>query len=76
MLTVIGVEILVGLLHNYLHDAFHISGHWLYRVPFVNMWFSHLVSLHYLHHVNMNSNFGIFTFHWDKVFKTFGKDNT
>lgn len=71
MITTLLMEALMGFLHNYLHDAFHISKHWLYGIPFVGVWFGRLVSLHYLHHVNMSKNFGIFTFHWDKFFGTF-----
>ena len=57
----------VGYLHDYLHDAFHITDHWLNRfAPF-----RRLVSLHQVHHKEMQKNFGIFTYVWDKLFKTF-----
>lgn len=57
----------VGYLHDYLHDSFHIKDHWLNRfAPFRK-----LVALHQVHHENMQKNFGIFTFVWDKLFKTF-----
>lgn len=71
MIVALSVEALMGFLHNYLHDAFHIERHWLYSAPFIGTWFGRLVGLHYLHHVDMSKNFGIFTFHWDKVFRTF-----
>lgn len=62
------VEMLfLGWLHNYLHDAFHISNHWLNRFNL----FKHWVRLHYQHHVNMQTNFGIFSFILDKLFGTF-----
>ena len=57
----------LGLLNNYLHDSFHITEHFLSRFET----FRKLVDLHYVHHVDMNKNFGIFTFMWDKLFKTF-----
>lgn len=66
----------VGLLDNYLHDAFHIKNHWLTRTPVVKVWFARWVQFHYLHHVNMGTNYGIFNFMWDKVFNTFWKDET
>jgi sterol desaturase/sphingolipid hydroxylase (fatty acid hydroxylase superfamily) len=71
MIVVLFVEGLMGFLHNYLHDAFHIEGHWLYKVYAVRRLFARWVALHYLHHVNMNSNFGIFSFFWDRIFRTY-----
>jgi len=57
----------LGLVSNYLHDSFHIKDHFLNFFS----WFKTLVKLHYQHHVDMNTNFGIFFFLWDKLFKTF-----
>lgn len=71
VITVLVVEGLMGYAHNYLHDAFHIKNHLLTKIPVINKLFDKWVKLHYLHHVDMSKNFGIFTFHWDKVFKTF-----
>jgi sterol desaturase/sphingolipid hydroxylase (fatty acid hydroxylase superfamily) len=73
MITVLIVEAIMGFLHNYLHDAFHIRNHWLYRVPVINKWFSHWFKLHYLHHYNIKKNFGICNFFWDRVFGSFWK---
>jgi len=72
-LVVMGV---MGFLHSYLHDSFHIKNHWLLSVPVIGYIFSKWVKLHYLHHVDMQKNFGIFLFHWDHVFRTFWKDST
>jgi sterol desaturase/sphingolipid hydroxylase (fatty acid hydroxylase superfamily) len=66
-ITMIGI----GLLDNYLHDAFHIKNHWLNRVPWLGNKFLNLTKLHYLHHCDMTKNFGIFNFMWDRVFKSF-----
>jgi len=71
MLTVLAVEGVMGFLHDYIHDAFHIKDHWMNRVPVLSVIFAKWVQLHYLHHVDMGKNFGIFVFHWDHVFKTF-----
>jgi uncharacterized membrane protein len=65
--TMIGV----GLLDNFLHDAFHIRNHWLNRVPLINRWYDVLVKLHFLHHCDMTRNYGIFNFMWDRILKTF-----
>lgn len=74
VITIMVVEGLMGFLHDYLHDSFHIKNHLLTKIPVINKLFDLWVKLHYQHHVDMNKNFGIFTFHWDKVFKTFLKN--
>jgi sterol desaturase/sphingolipid hydroxylase (fatty acid hydroxylase superfamily) len=70
-ITVIVVEALMGFLHNYLHDAFHIKDHWLYRIYAIRRLFAHWTAIHYLHHVEMSKNYGIFTYFWDRVFGTY-----
>src|SRR5579885_1957013 len=60
----------MGFLHDYIHDAFHIRNHWMTRTPVLRDIFAKWIQLHYLHHVDMGKNFGIFVFHWDRVFKT------
>lgn len=71
VITALVVMGLMGFLHSYLHDSFHIRNHWLYKVPVIGKWFSRWVHLHYLHHVDMQTNFGIFLFHWDHVMRTY-----
>lgn len=71
MITSLTIMVVMSFLNSYLHDSFHIRNHWLYRIPFTKKWFTHLVYLHWLHHVDMQTNFGIFVFHWDKVLGTF-----
>jgi hypothetical protein len=61
----------IGLLHDHLHNTFHLTNHWLYRVPVIRLIMDRWVQLHYIHHVDMQKNFGIFSFHWDHIFKTF-----
>lgn len=58
-----------GIPNNYLHDSFHIKNHWLCKYK----WYIKLVKLHYEHHINMQKNFGIYSFIWDKTFGTFVK---
>lgn len=58
----------LGWLHDYVHDSFHVTGHWLRKVPLVNMLHKDLERLHFFHHVDMKKNFGIVIFWWDKVF--------
>lgn len=55
--------VLMGWMHDYFHDAFHIRHHFLKKYPR----FRHLTDLHYIHHVHMQKNFGIFMFWWDRA---------
>ena len=68
------IELLLGFLHNYLHDAFHIRKHLLTNLPIIKNLFNRWMKLHYIHHIRMNTNFGIFTYHWDRIFKTFSSN--
>jgi sterol desaturase/sphingolipid hydroxylase (fatty acid hydroxylase superfamily) len=74
MLTSLVVMVIMSFLHSYLHDSFHIKGHWLYRVPVMKHIFERWVYLHYLHHIDMQKNFGIFLFHWDHILQTYWAD--
>lgn len=66
-ICVIGSMIGTGLLHDRIHDAFHLTKtKWQY-LPLFAKW----QALHRLHHTDQKSNFGIFSFTLDKVFKTF-----
>lgn len=58
---------LIGWVNNDLHDSFHLRKSFWQRFWF----FDRLVKLHYNHHVNMGTNYGIFSFIWDKIFGTF-----
>lgn len=71
MVVVLVIEALMGFLHNYLHDSFHIKNHWLAQHSWFKGIFSRWVELHYLHHVDMSKNYGIFTFFWDRLFGTY-----
>jgi len=70
-LLIVGQMIFWGWLHNYIHDAFHINNHWLSRVPVVKIWFNRLIDLHFGHHCDVQKNFGIFFFGWDRLFGTY-----
>ena len=74
VITALIVMGIMGFLHSYLHDSFHIKNHFLTRIPVVKVIFGYWNKLHYLHHVDMQKNFGIFLFHWDHVFRTFWKE--
>lgn len=59
-----------GLIHNYVHDEFHLTD---------SIWKSSSLflkwrSLHYIHHLDMTTNYGIVFFLWDRLFKTYIKE--
>ncbi len=56
-----------GLAHDYFHDQFHISGSYWTKFKFFLIW----RDIHYIHHLDMSKNYGIVSFQWDKVFKTY-----
>ena len=58
-----------GWLHDYIHEKMHIINHWLFKFEFMKK----LRDLHMIHHRNMDMNYGIFTFVWDKLFSSFKK---
>lgn len=64
------VMLFLGWLHDYLHDSFHINNHLASKIINKRL-YKNWVDIHYNHHINMQSNLGIFWFGWDKLFKTF-----
>ncbi len=60
---------LFGIPNNFLHDAFHIKHHWLRKYQ----WFAKLTDLHFQHHINIKSNYGIYFFGWDRLFGSLQK---
>lgn len=60
-------SIIIGWIHNYLHDVFHISPTYLEKFKFFQKW----RYLHYIHHIDMTKNYGIFSFVWDYIFRTY-----
>jgi sterol desaturase/sphingolipid hydroxylase (fatty acid hydroxylase superfamily) len=63
--------VIFGFLSNYLHDSFHIRNHWLNYIPIIKTPFKKWVLLHWIHHFDQRSNFGIFCFWFDRIFGTF-----
>ncbi len=55
-----------GLLNDYIHDSFHLRKHFLQKFSY----YRKLRRLHFLHHFNVEKNYGIVSLHWDAVFKT------
>jgi len=59
----------IGFVNNSMHDAFHLRKSLWDRLWF----FSRLRRLHFQHHVNQRSNFGIYSFMWDWLLNTYNK---
>lgn len=60
---------LIGIVNNSMHDAFHLKKSFWDKFWF----FARLRKLHFLHHSNMKSNFGIYSFAWDYLLGTLKK---
>ena len=72
MAIIIIIEMLfIGWLNTYMHNVFHIKNHWLSRFFITKYLYNKYKNLHYIHHKYQTINYGIFAFHWDKLFKTF-----
>jgi sterol desaturase/sphingolipid hydroxylase (fatty acid hydroxylase superfamily) len=70
--TFVGVGILVEMgvvswLNESIHNSVHLTKSFWHRLWF----FARLRRLHDQHHIDQGSNYGIFSFVWDKVFGTF-----
>lgn len=70
-LTIISVieMLFVGLLHDRIHDSFHLTKSFWHKLPGYRKW----NELHFIHHIDMSKNYGIFWFFYDKLFSTFKK---
>jgi len=66
-LTFVVEAALISWTNNYLHDQFHVSTHRMWQWA----WFRHLSDLHFAHHVDQSTNYGIFWFGWDRVLGTY-----
>lgn len=64
---VLAEMLFLGFLHDQIHDSFHLNKSLWKYLPGYKTWAKN----HYNHHVDMQSNFGIFFFMWDRLFKTF-----
>lgn len=73
MFVIFSQMCLIGFINSYIHDSFHITNHWLSKVPLFNKFYNKLIEEHYIHHQNVQKNFGIFSFSWDKLLGTYQK---
>jgi len=58
-----------AFLSTAIHDLTHLKGSFIWR----HKKLEHLAVGHYAHHRNMRKNFGITSFFWDRIFKTYWK---
>jgi sterol desaturase/sphingolipid hydroxylase (fatty acid hydroxylase superfamily) len=64
-----GVALYAWCVISYLHDSFHVQGHWLERFA----WFRRIRRLHDIHHWQP-CNYGILFFWMDRLFGTLLED--
>lgn len=74
VVTILLTIAILGFLHNFIHDAFHIEDHILNKIPIIKNLFEKWNRIHYLHHYNLEKNYGIFFFAFDRLFGTLLKD--
>lgn len=60
---------LCAFLNSYIHDSYHIRNHFLSKFRY----YRRLRALHYLHHVQMSKNYGIYWLGFDKMAGTYKK---
>lgn len=65
--AIVIVGVLVGGLHEYVHKAIHLKGHWLGTLT----WFQAIQIHHLKHHKHTQKNLGIVWYGWDRLFRTF-----
>ena len=66
LVTAIGAAVYSRLI-VYIHEAYHIRGHWLTRFA----WFHRRRMLHWSHHVQDDTNYGFVGLPWDWILGTY-----
>ena len=61
--------LLTAVANSYLHDSVHLRKIWLQRFR----WFRRLQARHYIHHVQMATNYGVTQFKIDRTLGTYYK---
>lgn len=75
MWTVIDIAcifIVFGFVNDWIHDSFHLEKHFLQKLRYYRL----IRIAHLFHHVNMDKNYGIVSYEWDKIFKTIAGNRT
>ncbi len=66
VVEIAAIFVAFGFVNDWVHDTFHLRRH-----PFQKFKYYRLARIaHFIHHVNMNTNYGIVAFEWDHVFRT------
>lgn len=56
---------------DYAHKLLHVKNTWIENNYVLKNWFKEVRRLHYIHHNDMTTNFGIAFFWYDKLYETF-----
>jgi hypothetical protein len=71
-----GVFLAVGiadaLFNQYIHNAKHITGHWLGRFWPTRHWFRWIQHRHLIHHIELHANLGMYNYVWDTLLRVIG----
>jgi hypothetical protein len=68
ILLIIYIPVVTVFVWNWwIHSAYHIENHWLNQYD----WFKYDKKLHFQHHENPETNYGIATHFTDEIFSTF-----
>lgn len=66
-ITALATMSTAAIVNTTLHDSFHVENHWLKRFK----WHQRLVIIHYIHHINVKKNLGIYFFFFDVITNNF-----
>ncbi len=68
VVVIVALTVARGVVDNAIHDSFHVRGHWMSVLA--PRAYAQAQLLHFHHHDQMQSNFGIWSFFWDRLFGT------
>lgn len=77
------IALSLGFFNQWIHNAMHVRYHWLGNIRYLNRWFYWARKRHFIHHVELHRNLGMYHFVWDtalgskeKVLRVNWKENS
>lgn len=70
LLVFLGVVVVIAFKNQYVHDTMHIIGHWTVTNRLTRRYFKYLRHRHFIHHVDLHKNLGMYHFVWDIILRT------
>ena len=59
-----------ALWNQYIHEAKHITNHWLGRFVLTGWYFRWIQNRHFIHHIELHKNLGMYNYVWDTLLLT------